>query len=47
MLFEHGFYLKKSNLGPDLYAGCYTGKRSTVTDHFIDAFVGETLHVYI
>ena len=26
VLFEHGFYLKKPKLGPDLYAWRYTGK---------------------
>ena len=27
LLFEHGFYLKKPKLGPDLHAWCDTGKR--------------------
>ena len=27
VLFEHGFYLKKPKLGPDLHAWRYTGKR--------------------
>ena len=27
MLFEHGFYLKKPKLGPDLHAWRYTEKR--------------------
>ena len=27
MLFEHGFYLKKPKLGPDLHAWRDTGKR--------------------
>ena len=26
VLFEHGFYLKKPKLGPDLHAWRYTGK---------------------
>ena len=27
VLFEHGFYLKKSKLGPDLHVWRYTGMR--------------------
>ena len=40
MLFEHGFYLKKPKLGPDLH---YTGSVAAVTDHFADAFVRENV----
>ena len=43
MLFEHGFYLKKSKLGPDLHALRYTECVAAVTDHFAIAFVRENV----
>ena len=41
MLFEHGFYLKKPKLGPDLYDDVTRESVVAVTDHFADAFVRE------
>ena len=38
MLFEHGFYLKKPKLDPDLHVFRDTGKRCGVIGHFSDAF---------
>ena len=43
MLFEHGFYLKKPKLGPDLHAHVTMESVAAVTDHFADAFVRETV----
>ena len=43
MLFEHGFYLKKPKLGPDLYDGVTRESVVAVTDHFADAFVRENV----
>ena len=48
MLFEHGFYLKKPKLGPDLHALVTLQSVQAVTDHFADAFVRENVaRVYI
>ena len=38
MMFEHGLYLKRPKLGPDLYESV-----AAVTDHFADAFVCENV----
>ena len=43
MLFEHGFYLKTTILGPDLHARRYAESVAPVTDHFADAFVRENV----
>ena len=40
MLFEHGFYLKKPELGHDSPA---LESVAAVTDHFADAFVRENV----
>ena len=43
MLFEHGFYLKKPKLGPDLYDDATRESFVAVTDHFTDTFVRENV----
>ena len=43
MLFEHGFYLKKPKLGPDLQHDVTQESVAAVTDHFADAFVRENV----
>ena len=43
MLFEHGFYLKKPKLGPDLHACVTLECVAAVTDHFADAFVRDNV----
>ena len=43
MLFEHGFYLKKPKLGPDLYDDVTRESVVAVTDHFPDAIVRENV----
>ena len=43
VLFEHGFYLKKPKLGPDLYACDTRESFAAVTGHFADAFVCENV----
>ena len=48
VLFEHGFYLKKPKLGPDLHAWRYTGMRCGCDWLFADAFFRENVaHVYM
>ena len=42
VLFEHGFYLKRPKLGPDLY-DVTLESASAVTHHFTDAFVRENV----
>ena len=43
MLFEHGFYLKKAQLGPDCMHDVTLESVAAVTDHFADAFVRENI----
>ena len=43
VLFEHGFYIKKRKLGPDLHALRTLECVAAVTDHFADAFVRENV----
>ena len=43
MLFDHGFYLKKPKLGPDLYDDVTRESVVAVTYHFADAFVRENV----
>ena len=50
MLFEHGFYLKKPEMGPDCMHDVTLECVAAVTDHFADAFVRENVvrvHVYM
>ena len=43
MLFEHGFHLKKTLLGPDCMHDVTLESVAAVTDHFADAFFGENV----